>query len=270
MDVFTLRRGRAPLLISVPHDGTHIPAELAARLRPEARRSPDTDWWMSRLYGPIADALDTSLIVPTHSRYVVDLNRPPDDAALYPGQNSTGLCPLVRFSGDPIYLEGEAPGADEIAARVERFWRPYHEALAGELARLRGLHPRVLLWEGHSIASTLPFLFDGELPELNVGTAGGASCSPATEAALCRALQAQSRFSWVLNGRFKGGYITRHYGQPHDGIEAVQLEAAQRAYMGERSAGAPGDGAAAGFDPARAAPLQAQVRLLIEAALAAA
>ncbi|MGL6291582.1 MAG: N-formylglutamate deformylase [Silanimonas sp.] len=259
MDLFTLRRGRAPLLISVPHDGAHIPAELAARMTPEARRVPDTDWWMSTLYGPIAEALDASLIVPTHSRYVVDLNRPPDDASLYPGQNTTGLCPLVRFSGDPVYRDGEAPDATEIAGRVERYWRPYHQSLADELQRLRGLHDRVLLWEGHSIASTVPFLFDGELPELNVGTAAGASCRPGTEAALQAALAAQSRFSWVLNGRFKGGYITRHYGQPDQGVEAVQLETAQRAYMREP------DGA---FEPTRAAPLQAQVRALIEAALA--
>jgi N-formylglutamate deformylase len=259
MDRFTLRQGRAPLLISVPHDGAHIPAELAARMTPEARRAPDTDWWMSKLYGPIAEALDASLIVPTLSRYVVDLNRPPDDVSLYPGQNTTGLCPLVRFSGDGVYLDGQGPDGAEIAARVERWWRPYHEALAGELRRLRGRHGRVLLWEGHSIASTVPFLFDGELPELNVGTAAGASCRPGTEAALQAALAAQSRFSWVLNGRFKGGYITRHYGRPDEGIEAVQLETAQRAYMAEP------DG---GFEPTRAAPLQAHVRALIEAALA--
>jgi len=260
MDLFSLRRGRAPLLISVPHDGAHIPPDLAARMTPEARRAPDTDWWMSALYGPIAEVLDASLIVPTHSRYVVDLNRPPDDVSLYPGQNTTGLCPAVRFSGDPVYLDGQGPDADEIAARVETYWRPYHEALAAELARLRALHGRVLLWEGHSIASTVPFLFEGELPELNVGTATGASCRAAVETALHTALQRQSRFSWVLNGRFKGGYITRHYGRPAEGIDAVQLETAQRAYMVEP------DG---GFEPERAAPLQGQVRALIEAALRA-
>jgi N-formylglutamate deformylase len=229
-------------------------------MTPEARRAPDTDWWMSKLYGPIAEALDASLIVPTHSRYVDDLNRPPDDVSLYPGQNTTGLCPAVRFSGDPVYLDGQGPDGDEIAKRVEAYWRPYHEALSAELARLRGRHGRVLLWEGHSIASTVPFLFEGELPELNVGTAAGASCHHRTEAALRGVLDAQSRFSWVLNGRFKGGYITRHYGRPSEGVEAVQLETAQRAYMDEP---------AGGFDPARAAPLQAQVRALIEAALAA-
>ena len=271
MDLFTLRRGRAPLLISVPHDGAHIPAGFAARMTPEARHAPDTDWWMSKLYGPIAGALDASLIVPTHSRYVVDLNRPPDDASLYPGQNTTGLCPTVRFDGGAVYVDGQAPDAAEIAGRVERYWRPYHEALAAELERLRGLHGRVLLWEGHSIASNLPFLFEGELPELNLGTVGGASCRPATEAALVAVLEAADRaaagpsrrFGWVLNGRFKGGFITRQYGRPADRVEAVQLETAQRAYMVEAGDGrGPG-----GFDPGRAAPLQAQVRALIEAAL---
>lgn len=259
-DLFTLRHGSAPLLISLPHDGAFIPPALAARMQPAARGAPDTDWWMSKLYGPIAEALDASLLVPTHSRYVVDLNRPPDDTALYPGQNTTGLCPLTRFSGDAVYLEGEAPDEHEIAGRVERFWRPYHAALAGELQRLRGRHGRVLLWEGHSIASTLPFLFEGELPALNLGTVGGLSCRPTTEAALQAALAAQSRFSWVLNGRFKGGFITRHYGRPAEGIDAVQLETAQRAYMAEP------DG---GFEPERAAALQEQVRALIDAALAA-
>ena len=258
MDLFSLRRGHAPMLISVPHDGAHIPAELAARMTPEARRAPDTDWWMSKLYAPLAEALGASLIVPTHSRYVVDLNRPPDDVPLYPGQNTTGLCPAVRFSGAPVYLDGQGPEPDEIAMRVETYWRPYHEALAAELARLRGRHGRVLLWEGHSIASIVPFLFEGELAELNLGTADGASCRPATEAALQDALAEQSRFSWVLNGRFKGGYITRHYGRPEDGIEAVQLETAQRAYMVE-----PGGG----FEPGEAAPLQRQIQRLIEAAL---
>lgn len=258
MDLFSLRRGRAPLLISVPHDGAYIPPPLAARMRPEARSAPDTDWWMAKLYGPIAEALDASLIVPTHSRYVVDLNRPSDDVSLYPGQNTTGLCPTVRFSGEPIYLPGQAPDVAESSARIDAYWRPYHEALATELARLRAAHGRVLLWEGHSIASTLPFLFDGELPELNVGTVAGASCRPATGAALQQALARQSRFSWVFNGRFKGGYITRHYGHPDDGIEAVQLETAQRAYMAEP------DGP---FEPDRAAPLQQQIQRLIEVAL---
>ena len=259
MNPVTLRRGRAPLLISLPHDGVFIPPALAARLTPEAVAAPDTDWWMAKLYSPLAEALDASLIVPTHSRYVVDLNRPPDDTSLYPGQNTTGLCPATRFDGGPVYRDGQAPSADEVAERVERWWRPYHAALADELERLKAQHGRVLLWDGHSIASRLPWLFEGELPELNLGTAQGRSCRPATEARLAAVLAAQEGFSWVINGRFKGGFITRHYGRPEEGVEAVQLETAQRAYLCE-PAGA--------FEAGRAAPLQALLQRLLGEALA--
>lgn len=265
-EIVRLTRGTAPLLISVPHDGAFIPQALAARMQPEARTAPDTDWWMSALYGPIAEDLGASLIVPSHSRYVVDLNRPPDDTSLYPGQNTTGLCPVRRFTGAPVYLPGQEPGPEEIAERVDRYWRPYHEALAAELERLKDQHGRVLLWEGHSIASRLPFLFEGELPALNLGTAAGTSCRPATEAALKAVLEgdgqgtaaAAAGFSWAVNGRFKGGYITRHYGRPEAGVEAIQLETAQRAYMVEP---------AGVYEPERAAPLQGLVRRLIAAAL---
>ena len=232
MDVCTLHRGTAPLLVSLPHDGIALPEDIAARVTPEARGVPDTDWFVSRLYD-FARGLGASILVPNYSRYVVDLNRPPDDVSLYPGQNTTGLCPAVRFSGDPVYLPGQSPSPDEVAARVERYWRPYHDTLKDELARLRAAHGRVLLWEGHSIRGTVPFLFEGRLPDLNVGTAAGASCTPALQARLEAVLSSQPDYSWVVNGRFKGGYITRHYGRPAEGVEAVQLELAQRTYMDE-------------------------------------
>jgi N-formylglutamate deformylase len=257
-DTFELHRGTAPLLLSLPHDGSDIPAALAARMTPEARRAPDTDWHVSRLHAFARD-LGASVLVPRYSRYVVDLNRPQDDTSLYPGQNTTGLCPHLRFSGDPVYLDGSAPGAAEVAARVERYWRPYHDALAGELARLRAAHGRVLLWEGHSIRGEVPFLFEGRLPDLNLGTAGGTSCSPALQARLEAVLSAQSRYDWVANGRFKGGHITRHYGAPADGIDAVQLEISQRTYMDEESFA---------WDEALAPRLQSVLRMLLEAALA--
>ena len=258
MAVCTLHRGTAPLLISLPHDGSDIPDALAARMTPEARRAPDTDWHVSRLYAFARD-LGASLLVPRHSRYVVDLNRPPDDVSLYPGQNTTGLCPVVRFSGDPVYLPGQDPSPDEIARRVETYWRPYHDALRDELERLRAVHGRVLLWEGHSIRGTCPFLFEGRLPDLNLGTAGGASCAPATQARLEAILAAQTDFDWVANGRFKGGYITRHYGDPANGVAAVQLEISQRIYMDEDSFA---------WDEARAAQTQAVLRALLDAGLA--
>src|SRR6478735_536341 len=234
MSIFTLHTGTAPLLVSLPHDGSEIPPDIAARLVPAARRAPDTDWHVSRLYAFARD-LGASVLAPLHSRYVIDLNRPPDDTSLYPGRNTTGLCPTVQFSGDPVYRDGAAPDASEIAARIERYWRPYHAALEGELRRLRAEHGRVVLWEGHSIRGECPFLFEGRLPDLNLGTVDGKSCTPALQARLVEVLQGQRKYDWVVNGRFKGGYITRHYGDPEHGVDAVQLEISQRIYMDEDS-----------------------------------
>jgi N-formylglutamate deformylase len=258
MDTYTLHAGTAPLLVSLPHDGTGLPEDIAARLTDSALRLPDTDWHVSRLYD-IARELGASILVPRYSRYVVDLNRPPDDTSLYPGQNTTGLCPVVQFSGEPVYREGGQPDAAEIAARVDTWWRPYHDTLDAELQRIRGEHGRAVLWEGHSIRGTLPFLFEGALPVLNLGTAAGSSCTPALQQRLAEVLAGQGDYTHVVNGRFKGGYITRHYGAPDIGVDAVQLEIAQHAYMDEDS-----------FEylPERAAKLQTVIRRLLEAALA--
>ena len=255
--IFELHRGTAPLLVSLPHDGTELPDVIAARMTESARHVPDTDWHVSRLYA-FARAMGASVIVPRHSRYVVDLNRPPDDMSLYPGQNTTGLCPIAQFSGALVYRDGEQPTPAEIEARVGTYWRPYHDALVAELARLRTQHERVLLWEGHSIRGEVPFLFDGRLPDLNVGTASGASCSPQLQARLQRVLAAQGDYDFVVNGRFKGGYITRRYGDPANGIDAVQLEISQRNYMDEDSFT---------YDEAKAERLQAMIRRLLETAL---
>ena len=257
-DVCVLHRGDAPLLVSLPHDGSDIPAELQARMTPQARLAPDTDWHVSRLYA-FARELGASVLVPRWSRYVIDLNRGEDDTSLYPGQNTTGLVPLVRFTGEPVYLPGVEPDAAEVAARIDRYWRPYHDALRGELARLRALHGRVALWEGHSIrGSGLPFLFDGRLPDLNLGTANGASCAPALQSRIEALLAGQDSYDWVANGRFKGGHITRHYGDPAGGVDAVQLEISQRTYMDEDSFE---------YDEAKAARLQPLLRALLEAML---
>jgi N-formylglutamate deformylase len=258
MDTYTLHRGTAPLLISLPHDGTALPDDLAARMTPSARRVPDTDWHVSRLYG-FARELGASMIVPAYSRYVVDLNRPTDNASLYPGQNTTGLCPIVQFTGEPVYQAGEEPQSGEIAQRIERFWQPYHRALADEIERLRAQHGRLVVWEGHSIRSVVPFLFEGRLPDFNIGTAAGTSCSPALQTRIEMILLSQKQFTHVINGRFKGGYITRHYGQPERGVEAVQLELAQLNYMDEDSFE---------YAPAAAQKTQDVIRLLLEAALA--
>jgi len=235
MDTFTLTRGRVPLLISLPHDGSHLPDDLVQRLQPSARRVPDTDWHVSRLYGPLAQTLGASVIKPVASRYVVDLNRPADGHALYPGRRETGLVPTIGFDGEPLYLEGQEPDANEISQRIDIWWRPYHQALAAELARLKAEHGRVVLWDGHSIRSHVPMLFEGRLPDFNLGTADGASCGADLQWSLTNVLEAQNRYDFVVNGRFKGGHITRHYGHPADSVQAVQLELAQCQYMDEES-----------------------------------
>jgi N-formylglutamate deformylase len=235
MATFTLQRGRAPLLISLPHDGSFIPDGIAARMHPAARRAPDTDWHVGRLYEPLAQALGASVLKPMASRYVIDLNRPMDGHALYPGQCETGLVPAIGFDGEPLYRDGSEPDAAEIQRRINDYWRPYHQAIAQELARLCAEHGRAVLWEGHSIRSRVPMLFEGRLPDFNLGTAAGASCDPALQARLQACLESQQRFSFAVNGRFKGGYITRHYGTPATGVQAVQLELAQLNYMDEQS-----------------------------------
>ncbi|AEA62838.1 N-formylglutamate amidohydrolase [Burkholderia gladioli BSR3] len=230
-DLFSLERGDAPLMISLPHLGTHIPDALRDRYTDIALTVADTDWHLDRLYG-FARALGATILGARVSRYVIDLNRPPNDASLYPGQTTTSLCPTESFRGEPLYREGRAPDEAERNRRVATYWQPYHDALREELARLRRRHRNVLLWEAHSIASVLPRLFDGKLPDLNIGTQDGRTAAPSVQEAVQRAAAA-SPFSWVANGRFKGGFITRHAGAPRDGLHAVQLEMCQSTYMSE-------------------------------------
>ena len=258
MNTYTLHCGSAPLLVSLPHDGSEIPPELAARMTTSACRAPDTDWHVSRLYA-FAKELGASVLAPRHSRYVVDLNRPPDDVSLYPGQNTTGLCPIVQFSGDPVYVDDAHPSPAEIQARIDTYWRPYHAALEAELQRLRTQHGRVVLWEGHSIRGECPFLFEGRLPDFNLGTVGGTSCTPALQDRLVDILAAATGYDFIANGRFKGGYITRHYGDPANGIDAVQLETSQRIYMDEDSFE---------YDERKAVDARQVIRRLLEATLA--
>ena len=230
--IFTLHRGSTPLLVSVPHTGTQIPPDLQPRYLPRALAVEDTDWFLEKLYGFVRD-MGASLLVPRFSRYVIDLNRPPENVPMYPGVNNTELCPTRSFTGDPLYAEGRAPGDAEIARRLHTYWQPYHHALQAELARLKAEHGHAVLFDGHSIKSQLPWLFEGQLPDLNLGTANGASCAPGLRAALSAVLQARREFTHVVDGRFKGGYITRRYGQPAEGVHAVQLEKCWRCYMEE-------------------------------------
>ncbi|HJV59544.1 MAG TPA: N-formylglutamate deformylase [Albitalea sp.] len=231
-DLCTLTEGTIPLLVSFPHAGVDIPAGIARRMTPAALLRADTDWHLPRLYD-FAQRMGASLLVPRCSRYVIDLNRPPEDTNLYPGQDTTGLVPLDTFRKQPLYVAGEEPGAAEIAERRELYWKPYHDLLEGELQRLRARHGRVVLWDAHSIASVLPRFFEGRLPDLNLGTADGRSCAPPVQAAAEAVLRAQREFSHVSNGRFKGGYITRHYGRPESQVHALQLEMCHATYMDE-------------------------------------
>lgn len=241
-------------MVSMPHSGTYLPAELATRLSAAARDVPDTDWFVPELYA-FAGELGFAVIRATHSRYVVDLNRPPDGTPLYPGRRETGVCPIETFDGELLYASGDEPSQQEIAARLQRYWRPYHDALAALIAECVQRHGHCLLWDAHSIHSTVPGLFDGRLPDLNVGTADGHSCSSDLTARLIDALASQQQFSFVVNGRFKGGYITRHYGKPQSGVEAVQLEIAQAAYLIEARKPQ--------YEAARARPLQTVLRRML-------
>jgi N-formylglutamate deformylase len=253
--IFEHIAGDGPLLISFPHSGTYVPPGLAARLRPGALALPDTDWFVPQLYD-FFRGLGASIIRATHTRYVVDLNRPPDGSPLYPGQRETTVCPTESFGGEPLYLDGANPTPAEIAERLQTCWYPYHEKLAEltqELVRRRGA---CILWDAHSILSRVPALFDGRLPDLNVGTGGGRSCSPALLDRLVASLSAQTQFSFVVDGRFKGGYITRRYGNPAARIDAVQLEIAQCAYLVEARTSV--------FDAARARPLQSLLHRLLD------
>lgn len=221
----------SPLVLSLPHSGTELPDGLRRRLTELGRMLPDTDWHVDRLYA-FALNLPATSVAAVFSRYVIDVNRDPSGASLYPGEATTGLCPTTTFAGDPLYLAGEEPDQHEIDDRRQTFFDAYHGALAGQLERVKDRHGYALLYDCHSIRSQVPRLFPGELPVLNLGTNDGRSCAPALRDQL-HAAMARSGLSHVTDGRFKGGWITRHYGRPEDHIHAVQMELAQRAYMHE-------------------------------------
>ena len=253
MLLFDLHRGSSPLIVDVPHAGTHIPDALALRMTPAARAVPDTDWHVEKLYAFARDS-QVTLMIATHSRYVVDLNRDPSGASLYPGADNTELCPTRTFANEAIYAGDDLPDAAEIDARRRTYFEPYHEALAQEIARVRGRHGYAILLDGHSIRAEVPRFFHGRLPELNLGTADGASCD-AGVAAIAASVLASGAFTHVVNGRFKGGYVTRRYGRPQDNVHALQLEMAQDAYMDEAPPYA--------WEPSRAKRLAALLESLV-------
>lgn len=245
------------MLVSMPHVGTFFPSDFDAGLLPAARDLPDTDWHVDHLYDFLGE-MGVPVLKATDSRYVVDLNRPPDGGALYPGQAGTGLVPMETFAGEALYAPGHEPPGAEIETRVGKYWRPYHDKLAGELARIREAHGYAILWDAHSIRSHVPRLFEGQLPDLSFGTGRGASAAQGLGEALMQIAAGQDEFSAVLNGRFTGGYITRHYGDPANDIHAVQLELSQITYMQEDPPYS--------FDEARAEKIRPLLQRLTEAA----
>ncbi|MFQ5982776.1 MAG: N-formylglutamate deformylase [Woeseiaceae bacterium] len=227
---FDYHAGTGPLLISIPHDGRILPEPLAERLTEHARELPDTDWHVRRLYA-FSKLLGASVIAANYSRYVIDLNRSQADETLYQGRFVTGLCPEQTFDGEDIYLPGMTVTAEEKNDRIARYWRPYHDKIALVLSEIKERFGYALLWDAHSIRSRVPLLFDGELPEFNFGTNDRQSCAnDLIEAILANAASVDSV---VVDARFKGGYVTRHYGEPASDIHAIQLELAQRSYMDE-------------------------------------
>jgi N-formylglutamate deformylase len=264
-DWLSVTRNEAPLLLSLPHAGTEIPAALEARLVSPWLGRRDADWWTDRLYD-FATRFGATVVHTRISRTVVDVNRDPSGISLYPGQVTTELCPTTTFDGDPLYKDGETPDEAEISRRSARFHAPYHAALAAEIARLRQRHPRVVVYDCHSIRSRIPRLFEGELPVFNIGTNSGKSCDERLTRAV-EAACAATGFSHIVNGRWKGGHITRHYGRPDTGVHAIQMELAFRGYVDEPTGKITPETWPPEYDAARAGPLRSALESVIAACL---
>lgn len=268
MNWLQVARGDAPLIISLPHTGAEIPPDIEARLVSPWLARKDADWWVDRLYA-FAEGMGATIVRTAISRTVIDVNRDPSGASLYPGQTTTELCPTTTFDGEPLWRDG-GPAAAEIDRRRTAYFEPYHAALREEIDRLRGAHPTVVLYEAHAIRSRVPRLFDGELPQFNLGTNGGASCADGLTAAVeaaCDAPRSPFGRSRVTDGRFKGGWTTRHYGQPAAGVHAIQMELACRGYMDEPDE-PPTEGAwPTPFHADRAEPLRAVLEDVLNACL---
>jgi N-formylglutamate deformylase len=229
MSVFEVRQGTSPVILGFPHTGTDVPADIWERLNDNGKIIADTDWHIHTLYdGLLADA---TMVRATFHRYVIDANRDPDGSSLYPGQNTTGLISDSDFDGKPIWKEGAEPTEADIATRLATFHAPYHAALAAEIERVKAIHGIAVLYDCHSIRANIPFLFEGRLPDLNIGTDMGKTCAPEIEAAAVTIAGAATGYTSVLNGRFKGGYTTRHYGQPASNVHAIQMELAQATHL---------------------------------------
>ncbi len=227
--IFELTRGTSPVILAFPHTGTEVPPDIRARLNDNGRLLADTDWHIHELYaGLLADA---TTVRATFHRYVIDANRDPEGVSLYPGQNTTGLVPETDFDGVPIWKDGETPTEDDVARRLAAFHAPYHAALAAEIERVKALHGIAVVYDCHSIRSLIPFLFEGRLPDFNIGTDMGRTCDPRIQAAAADIAASAEGYTHVVNGRFKGGWTTRHYGRPETGVHAIQMELAQISHL---------------------------------------
>lgn len=235
-DWLDIQRGKAPLLVAFPHTGTDIPPELEQAFVSPWLARKDADWWIDKHYA-FAQEMGATTVRTRLSRSVIDCNRDPSGASLYPGQTTTGLCPTESFDGEPLYA-GAGPEQAEIKRRREAYFQPYHDALSDEVTRLRRLHPHVVLYDAHAIRGHIPRLFEGELPQFNIGTNLGTTCAPTLAAAVTQAC-ADSGLTHVLDGRFRGGWTTRHYGEPAKGVHAIQMELAMRGYMDEPASPSP-------------------------------
>jgi len=232
--VFETRQGTSPVILAFPHTGTDLPADIRDRLNDKGRILADTDWHIERLYAGLLPQATT--VRATFHRYVIDANRDPAGVSLYPGQNTTGLVPETDFDGESIWKDGEAPTEADIAHRLASFHAPYHAALAAEIERVKAIHGVAILYDCHSIRSLIPFLFEGRLPDFNIGTDMGRTCDKAIEAATFEVCVKAEGYTSILNGRFKGGWTTRHYGRPESSVHAIQMELAMRGYMAEPAA----------------------------------
>ncbi len=254
----TLTHGTAPMLINVPHLSTEVPEQIAAEFTTAGRLMADTDWRLDRLYD-FTEELGVSVLTPLYSRYLIDLNRDPQNKPLYPGADNTGLTPLTTFSGKLIYRPGKEPDENEVLRRLRLYWQPYHDLLKKELARIHDTHGYALLFDCHSICSNVPRFFSGTLPDLNLGTASGASCAPELKRRLASVLAQDRKFSLAVDDRFKGGYITRNYGNPELNVHAFQMELSWKTYMEEE--------APFTFLEEKAAQVRLVLRNMLEAAL---
>ncbi|WP_377294487.1 N-formylglutamate deformylase [Rhizobium sp. SG2393] len=252
---YECHRGTSPIILGLPHTGTHVPADIHARLNDNGRLLADTDWHIERLYDGLLP--DVTTVRATFHRYVIDANRDPAGVSLYPGQNTTGLVPLTDFDGAPIWKAGAEPTEADIAARLAAFHAPYHAALAAEVERVKALHGIAIVYDCHSIRSHIPFLFEGRLPDFNIGTNGGETCDPALEAGAMAVVASADGYSHVLNGCFKGGWTTRHYGEPETGVHAIQMELAQVTHLATEAP-------PFAYDPTKAARLRGTLQNLLK------